>query len=203
MVRTCTCANLARTWLYLTVSTVTALPYMLTWTLTLKVRSTAQSRYRYRLNCPTFWRSSRRLPLERNQPTSFSGQRRKWRVGISWSSAPSCNATCAFRRYFQALARGEVPPVKDRLEDPLPSTEERLGGITKGALAVLHKQVTHTHTHILPLSHTCFCNIPYVLLYFQHTSSCTHTTHTHTTHTHTTHTHMHSLDQRKPWQLTC
>ena len=32
--------------------------------------------------------------------------------------------------------------MKDRLEQPLPPTEERLGGLTKGALAVLHKQVS-------------------------------------------------------------
>ena len=44
-------------------------------------------------------------------------------------------------RYFQALSKGEVPPVKTRLEQPLESADERLGGVTKGALAVLHKQV--------------------------------------------------------------
>jgi len=31
--------------------------------------------------------------------------------------------------------------VKDRLENFLSPAEERLGGITKGALAVMHKQV--------------------------------------------------------------
>ena len=31
--------------------------------------------------------------------------------------------------------------MKDKLENPLPSTDKRLGGLTKGALAVLHKQV--------------------------------------------------------------
>ena len=217
-VRTCTIlANFALTWLLssLTVSTVTALP-MLTWTLTRKVRYTVQSRYRYRLNFPTFWRSSQRLPLERNQPISFSGQRRKWRVGISWSNVLSCNTTCAFRRYFQALARGEVPPVKDRLEHPLASTEERLGGITKGALAVLHKQVsppppqTHIHTHTYSLSST-YTSITSHTFYSTTNTHNTHThthLHTHNTHTHThtctrTRTHMHSLDQRKPWQLTC
>lgn len=50
-------------------------------------------------------------------------------------------------RYFQALAKGEVPPVKTRLELPLESADERLGGITKGTLAVLHKQVSLPRTH--------------------------------------------------------
>lgn len=54
---------------------------------------------------------------------------------LQWSAA-----------YFQALAKGEVPPVKDRLEQSLPSAEERLGGLTKGALAVLHKQLDHKGT---------------------------------------------------------
>ena len=59
-------------------------------------------------------------------------------VCINWNN-PSC---CLFSyRYFQALAKGEVPPVKSRLELPLESTDERLGGITKGILGVLHKQV--------------------------------------------------------------
>ena len=31
--------------------------------------------------------------------------------------------------------------MKTRLEQPLESADERLGGITKGTLAVLHKQV--------------------------------------------------------------
>lgn len=44
-------------------------------------------------------------------------------------------------RYFQALASGEVPPVKDRLEHALPPPDERLGGLSKRVLAVLHKQV--------------------------------------------------------------
>ena len=44
-------------------------------------------------------------------------------------------------RYFQALAKGEVPPVKTRLEQPLESVDERLGGVTKGTLAVLNNQV--------------------------------------------------------------
>ena len=44
-------------------------------------------------------------------------------------------------RYFQALHNGDVPPIKARLEQDLPSREERLGGLTKGCLAVLHSQV--------------------------------------------------------------
>ena len=50
-------------------------------------------------------------------------------------------------RYFEALAKGEVPPVKSRLEQPLQSVDERLGGITKGILAVLHKQVCAWRLH--------------------------------------------------------
>ena len=55
-------------------------------------------------------------------------------------------------RYFQALSRNEVPPVKDRLE--LPSLDERLGGLTKGALSVLHKQVHSS----LSETKTYFCH---------------------------------------------
>ena len=44
-------------------------------------------------------------------------------------------------RYFAALHKGEVPPVKARLEQDLPPREERVGGLTKGALSVLHSQV--------------------------------------------------------------
>ena len=63
---------------------------------------------------------------------------------------------CPHCRYFQALAKGEVPPVKTRLEQPLESADERLGGITKGNLAVLNKQVGRDErgdvvsTHVLP-----------------------------------------------------
>ena len=57
-------------------------------------------------------------------------------------------------RYFQALAKGEVPPVKDRLEKPLPPADERLGGLTKGALAVLHKQVGRHEDHFTVRSNT-------------------------------------------------
>ena len=34
-----------------------------------------------------------------------------------------------------------MPPVKTRLEQPLEYADERLGGITKGTLAVLNNQV--------------------------------------------------------------
>ena len=34
-----------------------------------------------------------------------------------------------------------MPPVKDRLEQPLPSLDERLGGLSMGTLSLLHKQV--------------------------------------------------------------
>lgn len=49
---------------------------------------------------------------------------------LQWSAA-----------YFQALSRNEVPPVKDRLEQPLPTLDQRLGGLTKGTLSILHKQL--------------------------------------------------------------
>lgn len=40
--------------------------------------------------------------------------------------------------YFRCLSNGEVPPVKERLEYPLPETEY---GLTPGLLRVLYKQV--------------------------------------------------------------
>ena len=58
----------------------------------------------------------------------------------------------ALHSYFQALSRNEVPPVKDRLE--LPSLDERLGGLTRGALSVLHKQVHSSPSE----TKTCFCH---------------------------------------------
>ncbi|XP_076048122.1 ropporin-1-like protein [Oratosquilla oratoria] len=42
------------------------------------------------------------------------------------------------RAYFKALAEGTVPPVKDRLEYPLPESDT---GITPGILRVLHRQL--------------------------------------------------------------
>jgi hypothetical protein len=42
-------------------------------------------------------------------------------------------------RYFDALAKGETPPVKDRLEFQLGEPLEK--PLTQGQLAVLHKQV--------------------------------------------------------------
>ena len=42
-------------------------------------------------------------------------------------------------RYFDALAKGETPPVKDRLETQLGQPLEK--PLTQGLLAVLHKQV--------------------------------------------------------------
>ena len=44
--------------------------------------------------------------------------------------------------YFHALSCNEVPPVKERLDQPLPSLDERLGGLTKGVLSILHKQAS-------------------------------------------------------------
>ena len=40
--------------------------------------------------------------------------------------------------YFRSLADGDVPPVKERLEYPVPPSES---GLTPGLLRVLHKQV--------------------------------------------------------------
>ena len=44
-----------------------------------------------------------------------------------------------FCRYFDALSKGETPPVKDRLEFQLGQPLEK--PLTQGLLAVLHKQV--------------------------------------------------------------
>ena len=40
--------------------------------------------------------------------------------------------------YFRCLANAEIPPVKERLEYPVPATES---GLTPGLLRVLHKQL--------------------------------------------------------------
>jgi hypothetical protein len=48
---------------------------------------------------------------------------------LAWSAA-----------YFRAMAKGETPPVKDRLEMPI-ATQRTDTGITPGLLKVLHKQV--------------------------------------------------------------
>ncbi|XP_064387899.1 ropporin-1-like protein [Halichondria panicea] len=49
---------------------------------------------------------------------------------LQWSAA-----------YFEALQNGEMPPVKRRLEVDLPPREERVGGLSVGALSVLHSQL--------------------------------------------------------------
>ena len=49
-------------------------------------------------------------------------------------------------RYFKALAGGEIPPVKQRLE--MPTSSSKKGGLTKGALAMLHTQVI-TWEHVV------------------------------------------------------
>jgi hypothetical protein len=41
--------------------------------------------------------------------------------------------------YFKALASDEVPPVKQRLE--MPTSSSKKGGLTKGALSMLHTQL--------------------------------------------------------------
>lgn len=43
-------------------------------------------------------------------------------------------------RYFRAMANGEMPPVKERLEMPT-ATQKTDTGLTPGLLKVLHKQV--------------------------------------------------------------
>ena len=43
-----------------------------------------------------------------------------------------------FYRYFKALSAGEVVPVKNRLDSNPPTN---IDDLTKGQLAVLHKQV--------------------------------------------------------------
>lgn len=51
-------------------------------------------------------------------------------------------------RYFDALSKGETPPVKDRLEFQLGQPMEK--PLTQGLLAVLHKQVSKNyHTFLL------------------------------------------------------
>lgn len=45
-------------------------------------------------------------------------------------------------RYFDALSKGETPPVKERLEFQLGQPLEK--PLTQGLLAVLHKQVSYT-----------------------------------------------------------
>ena len=48
---------------------------------------------------------------------------------LAWSAA-----------YFRAMANGEMPPVKDRLEMPT-ATQKTDTGLTPGLLRILHKQV--------------------------------------------------------------
>ena len=49
-----------------------------------------------------------------------------------------CDTLCC--RYFRALANGETPPVKERLEMPV-ATQKTDTGLTPGLLRVLNKQV--------------------------------------------------------------
>jgi len=57
---------------------------------------------------------------------------------LAWSAA-----------YFRAMAKGETPPVKDRLEMPI-ATQKTDTGITPGLLRVLHKQLGPKK--VIPLS---------------------------------------------------
>ena len=132
---------------------------MLIWTLTLKVPSTAQSRYRYRPNCPIFWRSLRRLPSERNQPTSFSGQQRKWRVRISWSNTLACNKTCAFPQVFPGPGKRGSSSSERPIGAPSTFHRGEAWGDNKGCtrcVAQAGQPHTHTHTHThTTSSHIC------------------------------------------------
>ena len=67
-------------------------------------------------------------------------------------------------RYFDALSKGETPPVKDRLEFQLGQPMER--PLTKGLLAVLHKQAKKKH-------HSSYLFI-YVFIYFYMLSKVVH-----------------------------
>ena len=53
---------------------------------------------------------------------------------LTWSAA-----------YFRAMANGEMPPVKDRLEMPT-ATQKTDTGLTPGLLRILHKQVLSRKT---------------------------------------------------------
>ena len=59
-------------------------------------------------------------------------------------------------RYFDALSKGETPPVKDRLEFQLGQPMER--PLSQGLLAVLHKQVSKNYYPLYQFI--------YVLIYF-------------------------------------
>lgn len=47
---------------------------------------------------------------------------------------------CSIHRYFKDMAKGETPPVKERLEMPV-ATQKTDTGLTPGLLRVLNKQV--------------------------------------------------------------
>ncbi len=44
-------------------------------------------------------------------------------------------------RYFRCLAKGEIPPVKERLEMPV-ATQKTDSGLTIGLIKTLHKQLS-------------------------------------------------------------
>ena len=50
-------------------------------------------------------------------------------------------------RYFRAMANGDTPPVKERLEMPV-ATQKTDTGLTPGILRVLNKQVHFKHDAI-------------------------------------------------------
>ena len=57
-----------------------------------------------------------------------------------------------YNRYFRAMANGETPPVKERLEMPV-ATQKTDTGLTPGLLKVLHKQVGLQNTAVRTIMH--------------------------------------------------
>ena len=58
----------------------------------------------------------------------------------------ACGRVC---RYFRAMANGDTPPVKDRLEMPV-ATQKTDTGLTPGLLRVLNKQVSIIFSGLAP-----------------------------------------------------
>lgn len=85
----------------------------------------------YLLLFPIYSRTSLRRPLGRSPLTYWSGPPRKCHGGSTVGFSRSLS-----QRYFTALSKGEVPPVKARFEIVTDSN----GGLSNGRLATLHKQ---------------------------------------------------------------
>ena len=58
--------------------------------------------------------------------------------------------------YFRAMANGEIPPVKERLEMPV-ATQKTDTGLTQGLLRVLHKQVRAKISNLYYVYYTTIC----------------------------------------------